>query len=36
VLKKPEKKVGDYAEAEAYKPIIFLNTVKKILKIIFV
>jgi len=36
VLKKPKKKVGDYAETKIYKPIIFLNTIKKILKTIFV
>jgi len=36
VLKKPGKKVGDYAEAGAYRPITFLNTVKKILEIIFI
>jgi len=36
VLKKPGKKVGDYTEAGAYKPIILLNTVNKILEIIFV
>jgi len=36
VLKKPGKKVGDYTKAKVYRPIIFLNTVKKILKIIFV
>jgi len=34
VLKKPEKKVGDYIKAGAYKPITLLNTVGKILKII--
>jgi len=36
VLKKPEKKVGDYIKAEVYRPIIFLNTIKKILKTILV
>jgi len=35
VFKKPGKKVGDYTEAEVYKPIILLNTVNKILKTIF-
>jgi len=36
MLKKPGKKVGDYIKAEVYKPITLLNTVNKILKIIFV
>jgi len=36
VLKKPGKKVGDYAETGAYKSIIFLNTINKILKTILV
>jgi len=36
MLKKPRKKVGDYAKTEAYRPITLLNTVKKILEIIFV
>jgi len=36
VFKKPEKKVGDYINTGVYKPITFLNTINKILKIIFV
>jgi len=36
VFKKPGKKVGDYVKAEVYRPIILLNTVNKILKIILV
>jgi len=36
VLKKPGKKVGDYTKAGVYKSIIFLNTINKILEIIFV
>jgi len=36
VLKKPGKKIGDYVEAGVYRPIILLNKINKILKIIFV
>jgi len=36
VFKKPGKKVGDYIKAKVYRPITLLNTVNKILKIIFV
>jgi len=36
VLKKLEKKVGDYIKAEVYRPITFLNTINKILKTILV
>jgi len=36
VLKKPGKKVGDYIKAKAYRPIILLNTIKKILETILV
>jgi len=36
MLKKPGKKVGDYIKAGVYRPIIFLNTINKILKRIFV
>jgi len=36
MFKKPGKKVGDYTKAEVYRPIIFLNTINKILEIILV
>jgi len=36
ILKKPGKKIGDYIKTKIYKPIILLNTVSKILKIILV
>jgi len=36
IFKKPGKKIRDYIKAGVYKPIILLNTVNKILEIIFV
>jgi len=36
MLKKPGKKVGDYTKTGAYRPIVLLNTINKILKIILV
>jgi len=36
MLKKPGKKVGNYIKAGVYRPIIFLNTINKILKTILV